>query len=154
MFRVGHKNPRSKSSASMEMQKIPILGPHWEPPRRSKSVMNWVQMLLGMEKMKILIFDTPPLQNHHFWVLVEAKLEPPWHLKAIFTAIETDDRQAMLFRTPWETFLHLKPTAGERCVHVWAWKPNPFFFIYIYIYLSLYTYIYVYIHINIHIKTM
>ena len=86
-----------------------------------------------MEKVKILILDTPPLQNHHFWVLVEAKLEPPWHLKAIFTAIETDDRQAMLFRTSWETFLHLKAPAEERRVHSWGLENGPRLYIDIYV---------------------
>ena len=33
-----------------------------------------------------------------------------------FTALHTDDRKRMLFRTPLETFLHLKPTVEERRV--------------------------------------
>ena len=41
----------------------------------------------------MLIFDTPPLQNHCFWVPMEAKMEATWGLKSIFIAIENDDEK-------------------------------------------------------------
>ena len=51
-----------------------------------------------MKKVKMLIFDTPPLQNHSFWGPMEAKMEPKWGLKSIFIAIENDDGKVMLYR--------------------------------------------------------
>ena len=55
-------------------------------------------MTLRMIKVKMLIFDTPPLQNHCFWVPMEAKMEPKWSLESISIAIETDVYKVMLFR--------------------------------------------------------
>ena len=54
--------------------------------------------MLKMEKVKMLIFDTPPLQNHYFWVPMEAKMEPKWGSKSIFIVIENDTWKMMLFR--------------------------------------------------------
>ena len=47
-----------------------------EAPRRPKSIKNGVQKMLRMKKVKILIFDTPPLQNHCFWLPMGAKRSP------------------------------------------------------------------------------
>ena len=33
-------------------------------------------MMLRMIKVKMLIFDTTPMQNHCFWVPMEVKMEP------------------------------------------------------------------------------
>ena len=65
-----------------------------------------------MKKVKLLIFDTPPLQNHCFGVSMEVKMEPKWSLKSIFIAIENDDRKAMLFK---EGFFH--DAAYEQVYH-------------------------------------
>ena len=46
-----------------------------EAPRRLKSITNRVQMMLRMKKVKMLLFDAPPVQNHCFWVPMEAKME-------------------------------------------------------------------------------
>ena len=43
-----------------------------------------------MKKVKMLIFDTPPIKNHCFWVPMEAKMEPKCGSKSIFIAIEND----------------------------------------------------------------
>ena len=58
---------------------------------------NRVQMMLRMIKVKMLIFDTPPLQNQCFWIPMEVKMEVKSGLKSIFIAIENDDRKVMLF---------------------------------------------------------
>ena len=58
-----------------------------------KSIKNRVQMMLRMIKVKMLIFDTPPLQNQCFWIPMEAKMEPKWGLTSIFIAIENDDEK-------------------------------------------------------------
>ena len=50
--------------------------------------------MLKLEKVKMLIFDTPPLQNQCFWV----PMEVTWRLKSIFIAIENDDGKVMLYR--------------------------------------------------------
>ena len=47
-----------------------------EAPRRPKSSKNQFWLLLRMRNVKMLIFYTPPLQNHYFWVPREAKMEP------------------------------------------------------------------------------
>ena len=60
------------------------------------------------------MFDTPPFQNHCFWLPMEALMDPQRHLETIFTAIENDDRIAILLRELLDTFLHLKATPGER----------------------------------------
>ena len=54
--------------------------------------------MLKMKKVKMLIFNTPPLQNQCFWVPMEAKMEAKWRLKSIFIAIENDDGKTMLYR--------------------------------------------------------
>ena len=41
-------------------------------------------MMSKMKKVKMLIFDTPPMQNHCFWDPMGAKIEP------IFIVIEYD----------------------------------------------------------------
>ena len=46
------------------------------------------------EKVKMLIFDTPPLQNLWFWVPIEVK----WGVKSISIAIENDNAKTMLYR--------------------------------------------------------
>ena len=46
--------------------------------------------MLRMKKVKMLIFDTSPLQNHYFWIPMDAKMEPKIDSKAIFIAIEKD----------------------------------------------------------------
>ena len=46
-----------------------------EAPRRPKSINNRVKMMLRMRKVKMLIFDTPPLQNQYFWGPMEAKMD-------------------------------------------------------------------------------
>ena len=79
-----------------------------------------VQMASRMKKVKLLIFYTPPLQKHHFGLPMESKMKPQWRLETIFLAIETDDRAAMVVRQLLETFLHLKPTPGERRVQPWG----------------------------------
>ena len=61
-------------------------------------IKNRVQMMLRMKKVKMLIFDTPPLQNHCFWVPMEVKMEPKCSLKSIFIVIENDDEKVMLYR--------------------------------------------------------
>ena len=45
--------------------------------------------MLRMKKVKMLFFDTAPLQHHCFWVPVDDKTEPQ---------DENDDRKAMLIR--------------------------------------------------------
>ena len=109
-----------------------------EAPRRPKSIKHRVQMMLRIKKVKMLIFYTSPLQNHYFGVPMEAMMEPKYGLEWIFTAIETDDRKAMLFRTPWETFLHLEPPAEERRVQPQGLKIGPRVCIDIYMYISIY----------------
>ena len=64
-------------------------------PESSK---NWVQKMLRMKKVKMLIFDTPPIKNQCFWVPMEAKMEPKWSLKSILIAIRHDDWKMMLYR--------------------------------------------------------
>ena len=46
--------------------------------------------MLRMKKVKMLIVDTPPLQNLCFWVPMEPKMEPKWALESIFVAIGND----------------------------------------------------------------
>ena len=47
-------------------------------------------MMLRMKKVKMLIFDTPPIKNQCFWVPMEAKMEPKCGSESIFIAIEND----------------------------------------------------------------
>ena len=84
-----------------------------------------VRKMLRMKKVKMLIFDTPPLQNHCFWIAVEGKMESQGRQKTIFRAIENGSRKAMLFGKVLETFLDLQPLAGECSVQPWAWKLHP-----------------------------
>ena len=55
-------------------------------------------MILRMLKVKMLIFDTPPMQNQYFWGPMEVKMEVKGGLKSIFIAIENDDGKVMLYR--------------------------------------------------------
>ena len=82
-------------------------------------------MVLRMKNVQLLIFHTPPLQNHHFWVPMEAKMEPQWRLEPIFIESENDDRNAMPCRELLETFLHLEPPLEERRFPPWdrTWDP-------------------------------
>ena len=66
-----------------------------------------------MEEVEYLIFYTPPLQNHYFWVPMKAKIEPQWRLETIFMAMENGDGTEMLFKELLETFFHLEAPAGE-----------------------------------------
>ena len=82
----------------------------WLPnraPRRPEGMKIRVQTASRMKKMKLLIFYTPPLQNHYFWLPVGAKMWPQWRLEAIFMALENLDGRAMPFRALSETLLHL-----------------------------------------------
>ena len=47
-------------------------------------------MTLKMKKVKIVIFYTPPVQNHYFWVPVDAKMEPQRGLEPNIMASEND----------------------------------------------------------------
>ena len=47
-------------------------------------------MMLRMKKVKSLIFYTPPMQNHYFWVPMEAKIELQSKLGASFITIKND----------------------------------------------------------------
>ena len=69
-----------------------------EAPMGPKSIKNQLQSTLKMKSVKMLIFNTPPLQNHCFGVPMEVKMEPKRGLKSIFIAIENDDRKVMLYR--------------------------------------------------------
>ena len=40
-------------------------------------------MMLRMKKVKMLIFNTPPIKKQGFWVPVEVKIEPKKRLKSI-----------------------------------------------------------------------
>ena len=91
----------------MEMEKMMGSGPHVKPPRQPNSIRSRVHKPSRLEKVILVIFYTPPLQNHYFWVPVEAKMEPQCRLEAIFVAFEKHDGRAMLFRALLETFLHL-----------------------------------------------
>ena len=51
-----------------------------------------------MKKVKSLIFYTPPMQNHYFWVPMEAKIELQSKLGANFIAIKNDNGKMMLIR--------------------------------------------------------
>ena len=62
-----------------------------EAPRRPTSIKNRVKMILRMIKVKMLIFDTPPMQNQYFWGPMEVKMEVKGGLKSILIAIENDD---------------------------------------------------------------
>ena len=42
------------------------------------------------KKVGIAIFDTPPLQNHCFWLTGKARWERKWNLEALVTAVATD----------------------------------------------------------------
>ena len=77
-------------------------------------------MLLRMKNVKLLMFYTSPLQNHNFWVHMEAKMEPQWRPELVFVSKENDIGNAMPFRTLSETFLQLKATAEERWVPSWG----------------------------------
>ena len=98
----------------MEMRKVLDFGAHLGPRRRSKSIRSQVEMVLRMKNMELLIFYTPPLQNHHFPLPMDAKMPLQWCPETIFVAIESDARKAMLCRELLETFLHLEAPAGER----------------------------------------
>ena len=54
--------------------------------------------MLRMKKVKKLILYTPPMQNHYFWVPMEAKIELQSKLGASFIAIKNDNGKMMLFR--------------------------------------------------------
>ena len=92
-------------------------------------------MLLKMKRVEVLIFYTPPLQNHCFSIPAEGKMEAQRRLETIFRAIANGGRTARLFRELFETFLDLQPPAGERWAQPWAWKLHP---VYIYIYIYIY----------------
>ena len=47
-------------------------------------------MVLRMKKMKMLIFYTPPMQNHYFWGPMEAEKACQSDLETIFWAIDID----------------------------------------------------------------
>ena len=49
---------------------------HLGGSKDAKSIEKRVQMMLRMKKVKMLIFDTPPLQNQCLWVAMEVKMEP------------------------------------------------------------------------------
>ena len=55
-------------------------------------------MILRMIKVKMLIFDTSPMQNQYFWGPMEVKMEVKGGLKSIFIVIENDDGKVMLYR--------------------------------------------------------
>ena len=105
---LGSKIESWKHLGSQDRLKMRILGgasvhviDFWtilEAPRRPKSIKNRVKMILRMIKVKMLIFDTPPLQNQYFWGPMEVKMEVKWGLKSIFIAIENDDGKVMLYR--------------------------------------------------------
>ena len=75
---------------------------HFGGPKEAKinqkSSSDDVQMMLRMRKVKMLIFDTPPIKDQCFWVPMEVKMEVKWSLKSIFIAIENDDEKVMLYR--------------------------------------------------------
>ena len=71
-------------------------------------------MVLRLKNVQLLIFYTPPLQNHHFGPPLDTKMPPQWRPESIFAVIEIDARKGMLCRELWETFLHLEAPAGER----------------------------------------
>ena len=64
-------------------------------------------------------------------------MEPQRRQETIFTAIEKDDLKVMLFRELWETFLHLKPPAGEHWLRPWGLEIGPRLYIDIYIYMYI-----------------
>ena len=70
---------------------LTALGGAKEAPRRPKSIKNQCWWLLRMNNVKMLIFDTPPLQNHYFWGPVKAKTARQSGLGTIFWAIDIDD---------------------------------------------------------------
>ena len=55
-------------------------------------------MMLRMRKVKMLIFDTPPIKNQGFWLPREAKMEPKFNSQSIFIAIESDTWKMTVFR--------------------------------------------------------
>ena len=59
-----------------------------EAPKKPKSIKNRLQTMSKMKKVKMLIFDTPPLHDHCFWVPTAAKMELKIDQKSIFIAIE------------------------------------------------------------------
>ena len=54
--------------------------------------------MIRMKLMFFLFSYTSPLQNHYFWVPMEAKMQPTWEVESIFIAIEDDGRKVMLLR--------------------------------------------------------
>ena len=48
-----------------------------------------------MKKVQLLIFYTPPLQNHYFWGPREAEIVSQSGLETIFWASDMDERIAM-----------------------------------------------------------
>ena len=71
-----------------------IFGPFWRHqggPNRSK-------IELRIKKVKMLIFDTPPIKNQCFWVPMAAKMEPKYGSKSICIASENDTWKMMPFR--------------------------------------------------------
>ena len=67
------------------------LGGSKEAPRRPKLINNRFWLLLKIRKVKIMIFDTPPLQNHCFWGPMKAKMEAKSDLETIFWVLDVDN---------------------------------------------------------------
>ena len=59
-------------------------GPLLESPRRPKWLKNRFWLLLGMRNVRMLIFYTPPMQNHYFCGPMEAEKACQSDLETIF----------------------------------------------------------------------
>ena len=76
-------------------------GPLLESPRRPKWLKNRFWLLLGMRNVKMLIFYTPPMQNHYFWGPKKAKMNGKSGLEAIFSVFEAIlKQQCTIHRIP------------------------------------------------------
>ena len=66
------------------------LGGSKEAPRRPKLIKNRFWLLLKIRKVKMLIFYTPPMQNHYFWTPKEAEKAWQSDLETFFWALDID----------------------------------------------------------------
>ena len=76
--------------------------------------------MLRLKKVKVLIFATPPLQNHSFWVPVGLYMGPERRLEMIFMAVANYVENDVLFRALLETFLHLEAPPEECRLRPWG----------------------------------